>query len=282
MFMLRAGNAPIGVELERHAGDRRLPRAEQTCKICRKAGTEDQEHFLLHCSEENMAKKRAEIRDKIADTLAKLQWDEHASAAAIADMKNTLDTMPVKEQLRLFLADAGALNSDGEKLVDSNIRTLNVLIPVLTNAVWDLFQTRCAVVKAREDRERQERAAPALRQSRLTDFAPVPAAAEPPAPKQSALPRPAFPALPKLSQQQLRLTALPRPTPSSSVVCVGGDVLMPASSADAPARASGRARPAPRSSSPVSVSVAVSVLSSGSTYYYNSRNLSPEGHDDTG
>ena len=246
--------------------------------VCLDLSTEDQEHFLLHCCEESMAKKRAEIRDEIAVTLAKLKWDEHASAAAIADMKQTLDTMPVKEQLRLFLADAGALNNDGEELVDSNIRTLNVLIPVVTNAVWDLYQTRCAVIKAREDRERRERAAPVLRQSRLTDFVPAPAAATPPAPKQSALPRPAFPALPKLSQQQLRLTSLPRPTPSSSVVCVDDDVLVAASSADAPARASGRARPAPPSSSPMSMSV----LSSGTTYYYNSRNPSPEGHDDTG
>ena len=141
MFMLRAGNALIGVELERHAGKLRLPRSEQTCKICGKAGTEDQEHFLLDCCEESMSKKRAEIRGEIAVTLAKLKWDEHASAAAIADMNETLDTMPAKEQLRLFLADAGALN-DGEELIDSNIRTLNMLIPVVTNAVWDLYQTR--------------------------------------------------------------------------------------------------------------------------------------------
>ena len=274
MFMLRAGNAPIGVELERHAGADRQARSEQTCPLCHKAGAEDQEHFLLHCSEESMAKKRAEIRASIATTLAKLTWNENASDAAIVEMKTTLDAMPTKEQLRLFLADSHARNIDGEEIVESNVRTLNVLIPEVTNAVWDLYQTRCAVLKSRQDRERRERATPVRRQSRITDFAPV-AAPSPVAPKQSTMARPAPSAVPKLSQQKLRLTALlPPATPPPHVVA--RDSLVPVS-ANAPVRAPGRARLAPSSSSVNSLSV----LPSGATCDYdNSRNPSPEGHDD--
>jgi hypothetical protein len=163
MFLLRAGNAPIGVEIERFApGKDRLPRDQQTCTVCSTHVAEDQEHHLLDCPHEQMASTRKDLWNNIASKMATLAADTNdtvlsaaQTAEAITSFRVKLAEMPRLQQLRLLLADTRARLSDSPDApsVASGPSSAKLILPTIVNGVWSLFQTRSKILREREEAE---------------------------------------------------------------------------------------------------------------------------------
>ena len=161
MFMLRAGNAPLGVELERFAGADRVPQKDQVCPICDSAGPDDQAHFLLDCKHSQMSATRAAFWHKLAAQLAAIKCKKGTEdlAAETAKMLRLLQAMPRDQQLRLFLADTRAHASDDPNsplIISSDSDGAALLVPIIVNGAWDLFKIHSSVMQLRTQAAEEE------------------------------------------------------------------------------------------------------------------------------
>lgn len=160
MFMLRAGNAPIGVEIERHEGELRKQRGAQTCKLCGAEGAEDQRHFLLKCSNARIVESREAALFSIAKKWAEMTHAPDVEAVT-ADKLEKLKAMPEENKLRLMLADLSTgMTADPEAgPIAEDPTTVRVLSRCITIGVWEMFKSRTMAMKLTEEALERDRQA---------------------------------------------------------------------------------------------------------------------------
>ena len=142
-LMLRAGNAPLAVELKRwrtiDGAVVMIPRDDRHCDVCKTAACEDQKHFLTQCPHEKLKDAREALKKTIKDKLVDLN---------LGGAVRCWDTMSDADRCKVLMCNVSPLMStkaDGKP--EENLKTLEAtLCPLIAVAVWKLFTCRAAIL----------------------------------------------------------------------------------------------------------------------------------------
>ena len=147
-FTLRAGTAPLIIELGRYRG---LLPAERWCRLCNStAAVEDAEHFILHCP--CWANARQHLNELVDDTLATPTYKPNPTAGPITAAA-WLRSMSAARQTQLILgapvpgaAGTGAITSPWTETEAQRI--MEALTEVFNRGVWPMWGSRLAKIAA--------------------------------------------------------------------------------------------------------------------------------------